>query len=147
MKLFVVRWYESLIEWIEQRKEKRFLKSHGCTTRKQYERKYDTDIQQNADDAKTFYHGYPYVFMVVPDLAYKLLLSYGLNGVWPYHDLTDQMVEWCEKNCKDKWRNDWLHGYRCSDGFFNISSIANEDIMFFAFKDEGEYVWFKLTWG
>lgn len=135
-----------MIEQLKQRwkgyKEKRFLETHGCKTWREYERRYDKDIGPVARWAHTFYHGYPYIFPLDP----QGLRDYGMLGVMPYHDLVDQMVEWCEKNCKGKWRNDWHRGFWDHQGNYEFNGIGGGDIMFFAFKEESDYVWFTLVW-
>lgn len=135
-----------MIEKLKERwkgyKEKRFLESHGCKTWKQYERKYDPDYGPLARWAHMFYHGYPYIFPLDPN-GWK---DYGFAGVWPYHDTADKMVKWCEDNCRGKWRNDWHRGFWDQQGNYEFNEIAGGDIMFFAFKEESDFMWFTLTW-
>ena len=123
-------------------KEKRFLENYGCKTWREYERKYDPDVGFRARCAHTFYHGYPYVFPLIPD-GYRDLV---FHGVHPYVDATEKMQEWCEQNCQGKWRNDWHRGFWDPQGCFEFNGIGGSDIMFFAFKEESDYVWFKLVW-
>lgn len=124
-------------------KEKQFLKAHGCATWKEYERRYDSDTGPLARWAHTFYHGYPYIFPLDPD-GYRDL---GFAGVHPYISIAEKMVDWCEQNCQGKWRNDWHRGFWDQQGNFEFNSIGGGDIMFFAFKEEVDYMWFTLTWG
>lgn len=135
-----------MIEQLKKRwkgyKEKRFLETHGCKTWREYERRYDKDIGPMARWAHTFYHGYPYVYPLDPEGWRDM----GMHGVIPYHDTVEQMVEWCEQNCKGKWRNDWQRGFWDHQGNYELNGIGGGDIMFFAFKEEGDYVWFTLTW-
>lgn len=123
-------------------REKRFLETHGCKTWKEYERRYDPDYGPLARYAHTFYHGYDHIWPLDPQ-GYK---DYGFAGVWPYHDTSDKMAEWCETNCKGKWRNDWQRGFWDQNGNYEFNSIGGGDIMFFAFKEESDYMWFTLTW-
>ena len=135
-----------LIEKLKQRykdhNERRFLKAHGCKTWKEYERRYDPDIGPLARWAHTFYHGYPHIFPLDPD-GYRDL---HFHGVYPYLDAVDKMTEWCEQNCRGKWRNDWHRGFWDQHGNYEFNSIGGGDIMFFAFKEESDYIWFRLTW-
>lgn len=135
-----------MIEQLKQRwkgyKEKRFLESYGCKTWREYERKYDPDVGFRARWAHTFYHGYPHLVPIEP----QGLRDYGPNGVHPYHDLCEKMMEWCEQNCQGKWRNDWHRGNWDHQGNYELNGISGGDIMFFAFKEEADYIWFKLTW-
>ena len=119
-------------------KEKRFLENYGCKTWREYERKYDPDVGFRARWAHTFYHGYPHVLPIEP-IGVAL---YGLK----YHDLIEQMMEWCEQNCQGKWRNDWHRGFWDHHGNYELNSIGGGDMMFFAFKEDADYIWFNLTW-
>lgn len=135
-----------LIEQLKKRykgyKERKFLETHGCKTWREYERKHDSDVGYIARWAHTFYHGYPYILPIEP----QGLRDYGFAGVHPYHDLVDQMMEWCEQNCQGKWRNDWHRGFWDQHGNYEFNSIGGMDLMFFAFKEESDYMWFTLTW-
>lgn len=119
-------------------KEKRFLENYGCKTWREYERKYDQDVGFRARWVHTFYHGYPHVLNIEPNGV----AMYGLQ----YHELCEKMMEWCEQNCKGKWRNDWQRGNWDHHGNYEINEIGGGDIMFFAFKEEGDYTWFLLRW-
>jgi hypothetical protein len=123
-------------------KEKKFLETHGCKTWREYERKHDPDVGYIARWAHTFYHGYPCILPIEP----QGLRDYGFSGVHPYHDLVDKMMEWCDQNCKGKWRNDWQRGFWDQQGNFEFNGIGGADIMFFAFKEESDFMWFTLTW-
>jgi hypothetical protein len=119
-------------------KEKRFLENYGCTTWREYERKYDPDVGFRARWAHTFYYGYPQILPIEPNG----IALYGLK----YHDLIDKMMEWCEQNCQGKWRNDWHRGFWDGQGNYELNSIGGGDMMFFAFKEDADYIWFNLTW-
>ena len=123
-------------------KEKRFLEAHGCETWRQYERKHDPDVGYMARWAHTYYHGYPHVLPIDP----QNFIDWVRGGRHPYHELVDNMMEWCEQNCQGKWRNDWHRGFWDGHGNYELNSIGGGDIMFFAFKEESDYIWFKLTW-
>jgi hypothetical protein len=123
-------------------KEKRFLDTHGCKTWREYERRYDPDVGYMARWTHTYYHGYPYVFPHEPS-GYK---DFGFHGVHPYVENSDKMAVWCEKNCRGKWRNDWHRGDWDHQGNYEFNGISGSDIMFFAFKEEADYIWFRLVW-
>lgn len=129
-------------DWQEQR----FLKKHACKTRTEYNRRYDTDFCHHASDIKRKYHGYEFVhcFSSYMDYAYKTIYNYGPGGYRQgYHDLE----EWCEKHCTgkfradvlrvfwDRWTNDWRE-----------NEIGGSDYVFFAFKEETDYMNFLLQW-
>lgn len=134
-----------LIEKLKQRYKdhnaRRFLKAHGCQTWEQYERRFDPDIGHMARWAHTYYHGYSYIFPLEPDVS-----AIRVNGVRGYHEHTDKMAEWCKTNCKGKWRNDWHRGFWDHHGNYEFNEIAGKDVMFFAFKEESDYMWFRLVW-
>jgi hypothetical protein len=123
-------------------KEKRFLENHGCKTWEEYEYRFDPRVSVMARWAHTYYHGYPHV---VP-LDSQGLRDYGMLGVLPYHDLAEQMVEWCNKNCKGKWRNDWHRGHWDHNGYYEFNGISGGDVVFFAFVEDQDYMMFKLRW-
>ena len=124
-------------------KEKRFLYEYGCKTWREYERKYDADVGTHARWAHTYYHGYSCLLPIEP----QGLRSSNPGSLWVnYHVQVEQMVAWCEKNCQGKWRNDWHRGFWDHGGNYEFNSIGGGDTMFFAFKEESDYVWFKLTW-
>lgn len=135
-----------LIDQLKQRykdhNERRFLKAHGCKSWEQYERRFDPDIGPVARWAHTYYHGYPHIFPFDPSGWRDL----GMGGVYPYLDTAEKLIEWCENNCKGKWRNDWHRGFWDHHGNYEFNEIGGTDIMFFAFKEESDYMWFRLTW-
>ena len=135
-----------MIKSLKQRwkgyREKRFLENYGCETWREYERKYDLDVGPHARWAHTYYHGYPQVVPIDP----QKFIDWVRGGRYPYHDLVDKMTEWCEQNCQGKWRNDWHRGFWDAHGNYEFNGIGGGDVMFFAFKEESDYVWFMLTW-
>lgn len=133
-----------LIDQLKQRYKdhnaRRFLKAHGCKTWQEYERRFDPDIGPMARWVHTYYHGYKHVWPYPnPDLARP---GSGLFS----EEQREQMVKWCEDNCRGKWRNDWHRGYWDRNGYYEFNEIAGGDYMFFAFKEESDYVWFRLVW-
>ena len=138
---------KSLKERWKGYKEKRFLENYGCETWREYERKYDPDVGFRARWAHTYYHGYPHVLPMDP----KKFSGWSLGGT--IFQLVDKMTEWCEQNCQGKWRNDWHRGFWDAHGNYEFNGIGGGsmilpggDVMFFAFKEESDYVWFMLTW-
>jgi hypothetical protein len=138
---------KSLKERWKGYKEKRFLENYGCKTWREYERKYDADVGFRARWAHTYYHGYPHVLPMDP----KKFSGWALGGT--IFQLVDKMTEWCEQNCQGKWRNDWHRGFWDAHGNYEFNGIGGGsmilpggDVMFFAFKEESDYVWFMLTW-
>lgn len=128
-----------LLQYYKDWKEKRFLRKHGCATRKQYERRYDPDTDYYAHSIKQFYKGYEHIAIFPPE-GYA---DYGFHGVQPFFNSIDEMEEWCENNCVDKWRHDWHRGIRCINDF-EFNGIGNEDIVSFVFKNTNDAMMFKL---
>lgn len=138
--------------YIKLKKNQRFLKKHGCRTWEQYNHAYDPDIIRNATLISQYYHGYPYLhyFEEAPSAIY------GDWRIW-YQNMRD----WCEKNCEDKYRED-IHRVIREKGLihneyndtmiwsdtedFSMNDIGGWDVLFFAFKSKQDLVWFKLRW-
>ena len=131
LKALKTRYYE----W----KKTRFLRKHGCETWHQYHRRYDLDFNMHANRIKDMYQGYPHVFA----------FPKSKGGVWEQWGdwligLT-VMREWCDKNCKDKWREDIVEAYHTTYGW-EINALSG-GVLFFAFKDERDFMMFALRWG
>lgn len=133
--------------------ERRFLKRHGCTSRAQYERIYDPDHNAWADRTQDYYHGYPYVhcFEDYRHYIYQMLADYGPGGRIYGHSEVDK---WARENCLDKVRFDFLRVHKQGaigwDGSVTeewcINEISGSDLIFVGFKDERDYIFFKLRW-
>jgi hypothetical protein len=136
--------------FIRHRKNKAFLKSKRVFSWQEYKLRYDDDIIRHATLVSHFYHGYPYTcyFERVPDG--ELLMPW-----------LKKMDEWCDKNCSGKIRHD-IHRVIREKGLihneyddtmlwsdiedFSMNDIGGHDLLFYAFKDEKDYSWFKLRW-
>lgn len=123
-----------LIEKFKEFREKRFLKKHGFKTRRQYELWHDEDYNKKANRIKWIYTGYPYLVEVT------FFHEVRTNTYSPAI-----LEEWCENNCKGKWRHDWHRGmYLPLEDDVELNGIGGEDYLMFAFKNEEDYMWFKL---
>lgn len=131
---------QQLKERWKGRKERNFLGSHGCVSWREYERKYDPDVGYMARWAHTYYYGYPYVWHL-SDSGIPFQNSKG-----EYWDQIEVLVDWCEKNCAGKWRNDWHRGFWDHQGNFEFNGIGGTDLMFFAFKESKDFMTFRLVW-
>lgn len=132
-------------------KNRTFLKEHNCHTWRQYNRDNDTDIIRYATLVSQFYHGYPYhvKFEEVP------------YSITDWMKWVKDMWDWCDKNCSDKFRYD-IHRVIRERGLihnqyndtmiwseiddYSMNDVGGHDILFFAFKNEKDYTWFKLRW-
>ena len=122
----------------------RFLKKHNLTQR-QFDLIYDPDYDARGNRVRRdIFHGYPYVFPYPP--SNSDLLSYPGLG-WNV-DRVDEMKEWCETNCRGKWRNNWHRVLEdvWYDNEWDVNEIAGGDIMFFGFKDSRDAMMFSLRW-
>lgn len=132
------------------KKSRAFLKKKGVSTWKQYKRVYDEDVILHATLVSHYYHGYPYrcYFTKVPDGE---MLEPWLK----------KMYDWCNENCMDKARYD-IHRVIREKGLihneysdtmiwsdiedFSLNDVGGMDLLFYAFKSEKDYTWFKLRW-
>lgn len=137
--------------YLRYRKNRNFLKKHHCHTWRQYKREYDSDIIRHATLVSQFYHGYTYLAAFE-----KSPPEYTDYRVW----LTE-MRDWCETNCLDKVRYD-IHRVIREKGLihneyddtmlwsdtdeFSMNDVGGHDVLFFAFKREKDFAWFKLRW-
>lgn len=132
-----------LVEQWKSYKHRKYLKRMKWTEQ-DYLLHTDPDVCRGSDDVKQFYYGYKFVhcFKDHRHYAYTLLYDYGPGGYrHGYKDITD----WCRENCKQKYRMDihriWEYGNR-----FLINGLGNGDYVFYAFKDQKDYVNFILRW-
>lgn len=137
--------------YIRLKKNRRFLKKHGCHTWKQYKKEYDPDVIHRATLISQYYHGYPYIHYFEESPK-----NYNDYRIW----LTE-MRDWCEQNCLDKVRYD-IHRVIREKGLihneyndtmiwsdteeFSMNDVGGWDVLFFAFKREQDMMWFKLRW-
>lgn len=124
-------------------KSDRFLKKHGCDTWQEYHHRFDPGINLRATQIDEYYCGYPY-WHVMTDrncYAYTLLYDYGPGGFrYGYYDI----VDWCKENLKHKHRTDLLRVV-CNKKWY-INELSGSDCLFFAFKEEKDYIWFLMKW-
>ena len=143
--------FNNLKDQYQAWKEKRFLKRYGCKTWEEYDYCYDTDINKGAYNARGYYFGYPYVHCIEnpKHYGYELIQDYGPGGArYGFNEILD----WCQKNCTGKNRADVLrvfHHDSYEDRIENycINDLGGLDLVFFAFKNEVDYIWFVTRWG
>jgi len=133
-----------MISYLKQKyldwKEQIFLKSYGFETRAQYERFHDPDYNIRATRIKDYYHGYPYVYRF--DDCDHTIYFWDLG-----HDGRYVINKWCQENLKDKFRFDFLRVWQ--DRYtqeWEINSLGGGDYIFIAFKNEQDFMWFRLRW-
>lgn len=117
---------------------KRKLKKLGLTD-KQYKKLFDENINNNASHLKLYFKGYPYLRI------YKSTIEEPFNNPNNWETKYNEMCQWCDKNCKNKWRDDFLPiEKKIFD--WEIVPLGN-DCLIFAFKDDKDYLHFLLRWG
>jgi hypothetical protein len=59
-----------------------------------------------------------------------------------------RLTEWCDANCTDKWRNDIHRVIKCpaTANQWEVNELGGLDFIFFAFKNESDYINFVLRW-
>ena len=134
---------ETIKSRYESYKEQRFLKRHGCKTRKEYNRKYDPDYNIRATRIVDIYHGYPHVYCFENHKHQIYWWDLGYDGsavIWL----------WCEKNLSGKFRFDSHRviksKYTSPENEWVVNEIGGGDYIFVAFKDPKDYTLFLLKW-
>jgi hypothetical protein len=129
-------------------RESCFLKKHHCRTRKEYDRKYDSDYVPRATQIKNYYQGYKYIhcFENHSNYVYTRIYEYGPGG---YRDGFHVICDWCEEHLTGKWRYDILRVMRApsTGNEWAINELGGGDHWFFAFQSEEDYFMFRLQWG
>jgi hypothetical protein len=127
---------QKYLDW----REKLFLKKHGFETRAQYDRFYDPDYDLRATRIKDYYHGYPHIHRFDDHEHTIYFWDLGYDGRYVIN-------KWCKENLTDKFRVDYLRVLQ--DPYtqeWHINEIGGGDYIFIAFKNEQDFMWFKLRW-
>jgi len=129
--------FQTIKDWSHQR----HLKKHGCTTQKEYDKKFDLDYSASGDDIiRECYHGYSYVYCFNNHMHRVYDWTDNDFGLW-------DIEEWCEINCQGKWRIDWQRAIQNYWGRWEQNGIGGGDYYFIAFKNSIDYSKFLLRWG
>ena len=133
------------LHWIKYRylewQWDRVLKRSIHTTWEAYFRWNDPDFDYRGRTLRDQFHGYEYIARV--DYA-KLPTRF--NPLFGPIEYCDEMLEWCEKNCRRKYRNHWERVVQDHAGQYLPNGIGGTDELFFGFKDERDYIMFTLRW-
>ena len=126
---------------IKQWQDRRFLKRHGVETWAQYNRQYDPDINWRATRVKDFYQGYPYVYCFENRNHDVYYWDIGFDGTYV-------VGNWCDDNCKDKYRMDFhrVIKYPSTANQWEMNDLGGGDYVFAAFKNERDFFMFALKW-
>ena len=130
---------EFLKQFADKVKHRYILWRSGYKDWNTYLRMTDPDISWRASRIVDFYHGYPYVYCIENRNHLAYYWDLGLDGSWRLH-------QWCEKNCKDKFRFDGHRVLKNYWGEWEVNEIGGGDYMFAAFKNERDFNWFMLKW-
>lgn len=133
------------LHWIKYRylewQWDRVLKRSIYTTWESYFRWTDPDYIPWGSTVRAQLHGYEYVCKV----DYTKLPT-RFNPLFGPIQHCEEMLEWCESNCRRKYRNHWERVIQDHNGQYLPNGISGTDELFFAFKDERDYIMFTLRW-
>ena len=122
------------LEW----KWDRILKKSGLKTWENYFYRNDPGLDFSKLSLDEIFVDYPHVCLVK-----RSHLGLSVDGMWgPIFDCNN-ILNWCEKNCKKKFTHVWYHKV-----FDHASQYTSPDLDALAvgFKDERDYIWFCLKW-
>lgn len=144
---------------IRKYKSDKFLKKHNCKSWSHYNAEYDPDYDKYSDRISGFYKGYKHVhvFRDPSHYAYSTIYDHGPAGYRNgFHDICD----WCVENCKGKIRfdghrmlhldkediNEWIIFNNVNLSEYSEYHGLTNYYVFIAFKEEEDYIWFKMRW-
>lgn len=106
-----------------------------------YLRANDPDYFAPGSTVRDQLYGYPYIALVDYD---KLPTRF--DPLFGPIEHCEEMIAWCNANCRDKYRNHWERVIMDHAGQYLPNGIGGTDELFFGFKDERDCMMFKLTW-
>lgn len=127
--------------------DNRFLRKHGCDNWKDYNYRFDPDVFKPANRVNDYYHGYTHFYCFENHKHEVYDWDLHTDGIW-------KLSQWAEKNCRGKFRFDFLRVYQQTPIGLNgaeksewwINELGGQDFIFVAFKEERDYTWFMLRW-
>jgi hypothetical protein len=66
--------------------------------------------------------------------------------MWGPIEGADHIREWCDRNCRKKYRWHWERVIMDHEGQYLPNGISGYDELFFGFTNEEDYVMFVLRW-
>lgn len=131
------------IQWIKykllERQWDRVLR--GYSSWEHYCYVNDADYNPAGYTVRDQLHGYPYIALVPYNriqTEFEPLFGPIRHG--------NHIKEWCDKNCRGKYRWHWERVIVDHAGQYLPNGIGGTDELFFAFKDERDYLMFVLKW-
>ena len=119
----------------------RVLKKSSWKTWESYFCWTDPDYNPVGRTVKDQLHGYPYIALV----DYNKLPT-RFDPLWGPVEHCEEMIAWCNRNCRGKYRNHWERVIQDHAGQYLPNGIGGTDELFFGFKDERDYIMFTLRW-
>jgi len=107
----------------------------------QYFRANDPDYYAPGYTVRDQLFGYPYIALV----PFRHLETV-FEPMWGPIENADHIREWCDRNCKKKYRWHWERVIMDHMGQYLPNGIGGYDKLFFGFKDERDYILFTLRW-
>ncbi len=126
-----------LLEW----RWDRVLRKSGHRTWESYLHWNDPDFYLPGYTVRDQFCGYPYVAKV----DYRKLPT-RFEPMWGPIEYCDEILEWCNRYCRGKYRNHWERVIIDHAGQYLPNGIGGTDELFFGFKDERDYLMFTLRW-
>lgn len=130
---------------IRKYKAERKLKKSNHEDWRMYKHHTDPDICRYANDVDTYYRGYKYIYTIkdYKHYAFQLIGDYGPGGRrYGY----DEMTMWCEEKIRWNYRRDIHRVYEDQYGKAEFNDIGGSDYIYFAFKNEKDFIHFTLRW-
>ena len=119
----------------------RVLRNSGHKSWESYLRANDPDFNIRGRTVRDQLFGYAYIACI----DYTKLPT-RFDPLWGPIEHCGDMVEWCDQNCRGKYRNHWERVIEDHNGQYLPNGIGGTDELFFAFKDERDYIMFMLRW-
>lgn len=119
----------------------RVLKNSGYHHWEQYFRANDPDYYAPGYTVRDQLFGYPYISLV----SFRHLETV-FEPLWGPIQNANHICEWCDNHCRGKYRWHWERVIMDHEGQYLPDGIAGTDELFFAFKDERDYLMFILRW-
>jgi hypothetical protein len=120
----------------------RVLEKSGYTYWENYFRANDPDYYAPGRTVRDQLFGYPFIALV-PDHYLETTFTPMFGPI----EYADHIREWCDRNCRKKYRWHWERVIQDHEGQYLPNGIGGIDELFFAFKDERDYLMFVLRWG
>ena len=118
-----------------------YLKKQGWTE-DEYQRYEDPNMNRKATRVKDYYQKYPHLH------AFHSTRTLPWTEYAEWTECYNAMNKWCDSNCKEKWRSDILRVIKApsTGNEWELNDIGGGDSLFYAFKDQKDYVNFLLKW-